>query len=108
MSALRGPWEGRFSLESAADGVENKRKSRHIRLQTVLVVEVSLTCSEPETAARGHLADDLPTWSAPDRFVVGRHSVLPVRQLSLLVPQPRAKLLLQSRRASEGGTCEDM
>ena len=51
-------------------------------------------------------ADDLPTWSAPNRWPVGRHSVLTVRHLSLLLPHPEAKLLLHSRRASEGGTCE--
>jgi len=47
-----------------------------------------------------------PPPSAPNRLLVGRHSVLTVRHLSLLVPRPRAKLLLHSRRASRGGTCE--
>jgi len=44
--------------------------------------------------------------SAPDRSLVGSTSVPVVRSLALMASSPRAKLLLQSRRASRGEACE--
>jgi len=46
---------------------------------------------------RAPRADELPTWSAPNRLPVGQHSVLSVRLISLLVSYLKAKLLLHSR-----------
>jgi len=53
-------------------------------------------------------AKALPTWCAPNRFMVRSRSVLLVRQVSLPVSGSRAMLLLQSRRATRGEACEDM
>ncbi len=55
---------------------------------------------------RARPADDLPTWSAPNRWLVGKHSVLSVRHFSLLTTPSRANLLLHRRRASRGRACE--
>ena len=56
---LFGAVSRRSSLGAHERGAEKHSKSRHKMTQTMLVAEVSLTCSGREAAARGHAAERL-------------------------------------------------
>jgi len=97
---------GTLGLEAGEDAAAVAEDSRSRVAARAGSAHVTRSYTWPKPAAQGHPADEVPTWSAPNRLLVGRHSVLSVRLLSLLAPYPRAKLLLHSRRASGGRACE--